>query len=83
MNNIAVTDSDFILTERTCAIAITADTSLKTALVADFKREYMNIEYRRKQRPGIGRMIALHLVASQTPGKDLDSFVTRPLIGNT
>ena len=37
-NNIVITDSDFILTERTCAIAITADVSFKTALAADFKR---------------------------------------------
>ena len=31
-NNIVITDSDFILTERTCPIAITADVSFKTAL---------------------------------------------------
>ena len=31
-NNVVITDSDFILTERTCAIAITADVSFKTAL---------------------------------------------------
>ena len=31
-NNIVITDSDFILTKRTCAIAITADVSFKTAL---------------------------------------------------
>ena len=36
-NNIVITDSDFILTERTCAIAITANMSFKTALAADFK----------------------------------------------
>ena len=39
-NNILVTESDFILTERTCAIAITADVSFKTTLAVDFKREY-------------------------------------------
>ena len=39
-NNFVIADSDFILTERTCAIAITADVSFKTALAADFKREY-------------------------------------------
>ena len=38
--SITLTDSDFILTNRTCAIAITADMSFKTALAADFKREY-------------------------------------------
>ena len=37
LNNVVITDSDFILTERTCAIAITADVSFKTALAADFK----------------------------------------------
>ena len=39
-NSIMLTDSDFILTNRTCAIAITADMSLRTALAAEFKREY-------------------------------------------
>ena len=39
-SNIILTDSDFILTNRTCAIAITADMSFRTALAADFKREY-------------------------------------------
>ena len=34
-----MTDSNFILTNRTCAIAITADMGFKTALAADFKRE--------------------------------------------
>ena len=48
-NIIVITDSDFILTERTCAIAITADVSFKTALAADFKREYKNIEFLWKQ----------------------------------
>ena len=35
-----LTDSDFILANRTCAIAITADMSFRTALAAVFKREY-------------------------------------------
>ena len=68
-NNIVITDSHFILTERTCAIAITADISFKRALAADFKREYKNIEFLWKQRPGVGGMIALPPVASQIPGK--------------
>ena len=38
-NNVVVTDRDFILTERTCAIAIIADVSFMTALAAEFKRE--------------------------------------------
>ena len=76
-NNIVITDSDFILPERTCAIAITADVSFKTALAADFKREYKNIEFLWKQRPGVGGMIALPPVASQIPGKYLCFLVTK------
>ena len=76
-NNIVITDSDFILTERTCAIAITADVSFKTALAADFKREYKNIEFLWKQRPGVAGMIALPPIASQIPGKNLCFLVTK------
>ena len=50
-NSIILTDSDSILTNRTCAIAITANLSFRTALAADFKREYKNIELLWKQRP--------------------------------
>ena len=53
-SSIILTDSDFILTNSTCAMAITADMSFKTAVAAGFKREYKNIEFLGKQRPGIG-----------------------------
>ena len=76
-NNIIVTDSDFILTERTCAIPMTADVIFKTALAADFKREYNNIEFLWKQRPGEGGMIAFHPVASQIPGNYLCFLVKK------
>ena len=66
-NNVVVTDSDFILTEFTCAIAITADVS--------FKREYKNTEFLWK--PCVGGMIALPPVASQIPGKYLSFLVTK------
>ena len=36
----------------------------KTALAADFKEEFKNIEFLWKQRPGVGGMIALPPVAS-------------------
>ena len=42
-SNIKLTDSDLILTNRTCAIAITLDMCFRTALVADFEREYKNV----------------------------------------
>ena len=67
-SSIILTDSIFILTSRTCAIAITAVMSFKTALAADFKREYKNIELLWKQRPGIGGVAALPPAASQIPG---------------
>ena len=76
-SSIILTDSDFILTNRTCAIAITADMSFRTALAADFKREYKNIEFLWKQRPGVGGVAALPPAASQIPGKYLCFLVTR------
>ena len=76
-SSVILTDSDFILTDRTCAIAITAHMSFKTALAADFKREYKNIEFLWKQRPGIGGVAALPPAASQIPGKYLCFLVTR------
>ena len=75
--SIILTDSDFILTNRTCAIAITADMSFKTALAADFKRECKNIEFLWKQRPGIGGVAALPPAASKIPGKYLCFLMTR------
>ena len=74
---ITMTDSDFILTNRICVIAITADMSFKTALAADFIREYKNIEFLWKQRPGIGGVAALPPAASQIPRKYLCFLVTR------
>ena len=75
--SITLTDSDFILTNRTSSIAITADMSFKTALAADFKREYKNIEFPWKQRPGIEGVAALPPAVSQIPGKYLCFMVTR------
>ena len=51
--NILITDSDFILSDRTSAICITADMSFKSRLEADFKREYQNVEFLFRQRPGL------------------------------
>ena len=72
-----LTNSDFILKNGTCAIAITADTIFKTALAADFKREHKSIEFLWKQIPGIGGVAALPPAASQIPGKYLCFLVTR------
>ena len=76
-SNIILTNSDFILTDRTCAIAITANMSFRTALAADFRREYKNVEFLWKQRPGVGGVAALPPAASQIPGKYLCFLVTR------
>ena len=75
--SIILTDSDFILTNRTCAIAITADMSFRTSLAANFKREYKNIEFFWKQKPGIGGVAALPPAPSQIQGKYLCFLLTR------
>ena len=75
--SIILTDRDFILTIRTCAIAITGDMIFRTALAADFKREYKNIDFLWKQIPGKGGVVALSPAASQIPGKYLCFLVTR------
>ena len=75
--NILITDSDFILSDRTSAICITADMSFKWRLEADFKREYQNLEFLFRQRPGLGEMAALPPSVSQVPGKYLCFLVTR------
>ena len=75
--NILITDSDFILSDRTSAICITADTSFKLRLEADFRREYQNVEFQFRQRPGLGGMAALPPSVSQVPGKYLCFLVTR------
>ena len=51
--------------------------SFRTALAANFKREYKNVELLWKQRPGVGGVAALHPAASQIPGKYLCFLVTR------
>ena len=75
--NILITDSDFILSDRTSAICITVDMSFKTRLEADFKREYQNVEFLFRQRPGLGGMAALPPTVAQVPGKYLCFLVTR------
>ena len=67
--NILITDSDFILSDRTSAICITADMSFKSRLEAGFKREYQNVEFLFRQRPGLGGLAALPPSVSQVPGK--------------
>ena len=74
-SSIILTDSDFTLTNWTCAIAITADMSFRTALAAEFMRKYKNLEILR--RPGKGRVAALLPAASQAPGNHLCFLVMR------
>ena len=76
LDNILITDSDFILSDKTSAICITADMSFKTRLKADFKREYQNVESLFRQRPpGLGGMAALPSSVSQFLGKYLCFFL--------
>ena len=81
--NMLITDSDFILSDRTSAICITADMSFNTRLEADFKREYQNVEFLFRQRPGLGGMVILPTPVSQFPGKYLCFLVTRVNERNT
>ena len=80
---ILLTDSDFILSDRTSAICITADMSFKSRLEADFKREYQNVYFLFRQRPGLAGMAALPPSVSQVPGKYLCVLVTRVNERNT
>ena len=75
--NILITDSDFILSDRTSAICITADMNFKSRLKADFERDYQNVEFLFGQRPGLGGMAALPPSVSQVPGKYMCFLVTR------
>ena len=81
--NILITYSDFILSDRTSAICITADMSFNTRLEADFKRKYQNVEFLFRQRPGLGGMAALPPSVSQVLGKYLCFLVTRVNERNT
>ena len=74
--SIILTDSDFMLTDSTCAIAITADLSSRKALAAEFERERIQ-KLLWSQRPGIGGVATLPSAASQIPGKLLCFLVTR------
>ena len=81
--NILITDSDFILSNRTSAICITADMSFKSGLEADFTRENQNVELLFRQRPGLGGMATLPPSVSQVSGKYLCFLVARVNERNT
>ena len=81
--NILITDSDFILSDRTSAICITADMTFNTRLEADFKKEYQKVELLFRQRPGLGGIAALPPSVSQVPGKYLCFLMTRVNERNT
>ena len=67
--SILIIDSDFILSDKTSAICITAYMSFKTRLEADFKKEYQSVEFLFRQRPGLGGMAAPPPSVSQFRGK--------------
>ena len=56
------------------------DMSFRTALAADFRREYKIYEFSRKQRPGVGSVAALPPAAVQIPGKHLWFLVTKATV---
>ena len=69
--NILITDRDYILSDRTSAICITADLSFNTRLEADFKKENQNVDFLFRQRPVLEGMAALPPSVSQVSGKYL------------
>ena len=81
--NTLITDSDFILSDRTSAVCIAADMILKSRPEADFKREYQKVEFLFRQRPGLRGMAALPPSVAQVPGKYLCFLVTRVNERNT
>ena len=81
--NILITDSKFVWSDRTSAICITADMSFNTRLEADFKRDYQNVQFLFRQRPGLGGMAGLPPSVSQIPCKYLCFLVTRHNERNT
>ena len=66
--NIMITDSDFILSNRTSAICITADMSFKSRLEADSKREYQNVEFLFRQTR-TGKDGSASTISSTSPGE--------------
>ena len=57
--------------------------SFRSRLEADFKREYQNVEFLFRQRPGLGGKAALSPSVAQVPGKYLCFLVTRVNERNT
>ena len=51
--------------------------SFNTRLEPDFRRDYQNVEFLFKQRPGLGGLAVLPPSVSQVPGKSLCFLVTR------
>ena len=70
--NILITNSDFILSDRTIAICIMADMSFNTRLEVDFKREYQNVEFLYRQIPGWGGMAVLPPSVSRVSANTCD-----------
>ena len=65
--NILITDSDFILSDRTSAICITAEMGFKSRLETDFKREYQNVETVQTET-GAGRNVCTSPISGTSPG---------------
>ena len=57
--------------------------SFNARLEADFEREYQNVDFLFKQRPGLGGMATLPPSISQIPGKYLCFLLTRVNERNT
>ncbi len=75
--NICLEHTDFLMTPRTMAVAIPATLESKMRLSAEMNREYGHREFLFRQRPEVGRVLALLPTLTTEPGKYIFFLVTR------
>ena len=62
---ILITDSKFIMSDRTSTTCLTADLSFKTRLETGFKKEYQSVKVQFRHRSGLRGMAASPRSVSQ------------------
>ncbi len=75
--NLRLEHTDFLMTSRTMAVATSADLGAKMRLSAEISREYGHREFLFRQRPQVGRVLALPPALTTEPNKYIFFLVTR------
>ena len=75
--NLRLEHTDFLMTSRTMAVATPADLGAKMRLSAEINREYGHREILFRQRPQLGKVLALPPALTTEPNKYLFFLVTR------